>query len=75
MWGNPISQEIFAKLQKHGYQFIGPDAGWLACRNVGAGRMAESANILQEVVRLVQATAIKENVQAPTTNKAPMTND
>jgi phosphopantothenoylcysteine decarboxylase/phosphopantothenate--cysteine ligase len=75
MWGNPITQENVAKLQKHGYQFIGPDAGWLACRNVGAGRMAESANILQEVVRLVQATAIKENVQAPTTNKAPMTND
>ena len=41
MWENPIAQENVAKLQKHGYQFIGPDAGWLACRNVGAGRLSE----------------------------------
>ena len=36
MWDNPITRENCEKLQKHGYPFIGPDAGWLACRNVGA---------------------------------------
>src|ERR1700722_7487891 len=37
MWDNPIAQENVAKLMKIGYRFIGPEAGWLACRNVGAG--------------------------------------
>ncbi len=54
MWENPITQENVAKLQKHGYQFIGPEAGWLACRNVGAGRMSESATILDQVTQLLQ---------------------
>src|SRR6266700_4106133 len=28
MWENPITKENVEKLQKHGYQFIGPDEGW-----------------------------------------------
>jgi len=53
MWDNPIAKENVAKLQKHGYQFIGPEAGWLACRNVGAGRLSEPATIVDEVARLL----------------------
>jgi phosphopantothenoylcysteine decarboxylase/phosphopantothenate--cysteine ligase len=49
MWENPIAQENVAKLKTHGYQFIGPEAGWLACRNVGAGRMSEPAEIIERV--------------------------
>jgi phosphopantothenoylcysteine decarboxylase len=49
MWANPITQENVAKLTKLGYRFIGPEAGWLACRNVGAGRLSESETIVQEV--------------------------
>jgi phosphopantothenoylcysteine synthetase/decarboxylase len=37
MWDNPITQENCAKLTNLGYRFIGPDSGWLACRNVGPG--------------------------------------
>jgi len=71
MWENPITQENVAKLQKHGYQFIGPEEGWLACRNVGAGRMSEAATILDYVVRFLQASSAREltNDQAPLTNK------
>ncbi len=53
MWDNPITKENVEKLQKHGYQFIGPDAGWLACRNVGEGRLSEPAKIIDEVTRLL----------------------
>ena len=53
MWANPITQENVTKLAGLGYQFIGPDAGWLACRNVGSGRMSEPAAIVAEVVRLI----------------------
>src|SRR5215203_6239 len=50
MWANPIAQENVAKLKQHGYSFIGPEAGWLACRNVGAGRLADTQTIVDEVV-------------------------
>ena len=43
MWDNPIAQENVAKLAGIGYRFIGPEAGWLACRNVGGGRDERAA--------------------------------
>ena len=56
MWDNPVTQENVTKLKKLGYQFIGPESGWLACRNVGAGRMTEPAEIVEQVaVMLGQA--------------------
>jgi phosphopantothenoylcysteine decarboxylase/phosphopantothenate--cysteine ligase len=53
MWDNPINQENVAKLKGHGYQFIGPEAGWLACRNVGEGRMSEPATIVERVSQIL----------------------
>src|SRR5881296_2997654 len=38
MWDHPIARENVAKLTGIGYRFIGPESGWLACRNVGPGR-------------------------------------
>ena len=55
MWENPIAQENVAKLQKLGYRFIGPEAGWLACRNVGAGRLSEAAKIVEEITAMLAA--------------------
>jgi phosphopantothenoylcysteine decarboxylase/phosphopantothenate--cysteine ligase len=57
MWDNPITKENVAKLQKHGYPFIGPEAGWLACRNVGAGRLSEPEKIVDEVTRILRDAA------------------
>jgi phosphopantothenoylcysteine decarboxylase/phosphopantothenate--cysteine ligase len=53
MWENPIAQENFAKLAGLGYRFIGPEPGWLACRNVGVGRMTEPVRIVEEVTRML----------------------
>lgn len=50
MWDNPITKENVAKLEKHGYRFIGPAEGWLACRNVGAGRLSEPSAILAAII-------------------------
>jgi phosphopantothenoylcysteine decarboxylase/phosphopantothenate--cysteine ligase len=55
MWENPIAKENVAKLTKLGYRFIGPEAGWLACRNVGVGRMSDPETIVQEVSAMVAA--------------------
>lgn len=54
MWGNPVTQENVRRLEKLGYKFIGPEEGWLACRNVGKGRMSESGTILEEVSRMLK---------------------
>jgi phosphopantothenoylcysteine decarboxylase/phosphopantothenate--cysteine ligase len=52
MWSHPVAQENVAKLKGLGYRFIGPEEGWLACRNVGAGRLAEAGRIVEEVTRM-----------------------
>ena len=41
MWEHPVAQENVAKLKALGYRFIGPEDGWLACRNTGPGRLSE----------------------------------
>jgi phosphopantothenoylcysteine decarboxylase len=53
MWDHPIAQENFAKLAQLGYRFVGPEQGWLACRNVGTGRLSEPEKIVGEVVRML----------------------
>jgi phosphopantothenoylcysteine decarboxylase/phosphopantothenate--cysteine ligase len=57
MWDNPINQENIAKLTKLGYRFIGPDEGWLACRNVGKGRLSEAQKIVEEVTKFLLDSA------------------
>jgi phosphopantothenoylcysteine decarboxylase len=53
MWENPIAQENVAKLVKLGYKFIGPEEGWLACRNVGVGRMSDPEKIITCVTAIL----------------------
>ena len=53
MWDHPVARENVEKLQKLGYAFIGPEPGWLACRNVGMGRLSEPAEILEAVTRML----------------------
>ena len=62
MWASPITQENVKKLQGAGHRFIGPEDGWLACRNVGPGRMAEVGTIVEEVNRLLARAAAAEIV-------------
>jgi phosphopantothenoylcysteine decarboxylase len=53
MWDHPVARENHAKLAGIGYRFIGPESGWLACRNVGAGRLSEPQRIVDEVTRML----------------------
>jgi phosphopantothenoylcysteine decarboxylase/phosphopantothenate--cysteine ligase len=57
MWDHPVTQENIAKLTKLGYRFVGPEAGWLACRNVGAGRLSEPQKIVDEVAGMLAGLA------------------
>ena len=53
MWEHPIAKENVAKLKSHGYRFIGPEDGWLACRNTGPGRLSEPGKIVEEIANLI----------------------
>ena len=56
MWDNPIVQRNIATLRELGYGSIDPAEGWLACRTVGAGRMAEPETILMSVEQALKST-------------------
>jgi len=62
MWANPIAQENVEKLKKLGYPFIGPEEGWLACRNVGAGRLADPQSIVDDITQMILARDSKSLV-------------
>jgi phosphopantothenoylcysteine decarboxylase len=57
MWSNAITQENIAKLKAAGHRFIGPEDGWLACRNTGPGRLTEAEQIAAEIASLVLGSA------------------
>ena len=69
MWDHPVAQENVAKLRALGYRFIGPESGWLACRNVGPGRLSEPQTIVDEVVHML--TALGAMPQPVTSQPAP----
>ena len=53
MYQNKITQSNIAKLKSCGYKFIVPSKGLLACGVVGAGCLAETAEIVKEVKKLL----------------------
>lgn len=59
MWSNPLVQRNVAVLSEQGFRFVGPGEGWLACRSVGAGRMAEPDEIVEAAVAVLKAKPAK----------------
>lgn len=49
MWAHPSVQRNVAFLREHGYELIGPEEGWQACRAVGPGRMSEPQTLLAAI--------------------------
>lgn len=54
MWENPIVQDNVKSLASRGYLMVQPGEGWLACRTIGAGRMAEPDEILARTIELLK---------------------
>ena len=46
MWESPATRDNMAILAKRGYRFVGPESGYLACGDIGAGRMSEALEIV-----------------------------
>jgi len=49
MWAHAATRRNVARLRADGVRIVGPDAGDLACGEVGAGRMAEPADIVAAI--------------------------
>lgn len=54
MYENPVTQENMAKLKGRGVRFIEPDAGYLACGDVGKGRLAEPDDIAEAALKVLE---------------------
>ncbi|MGL4513635.1 MAG: flavoprotein [Lacipirellulaceae bacterium] len=53
MWAKPAVQRNVAQLREDGVHFVEPGAGWLSCRERGAGRMAEPDEIASRIADLL----------------------
>lgn len=51
MWNNAAVQHNTSVLKQRGYEPVEPSEGWLACRSIGAGRMADPQQILSAVTQ------------------------
>ena len=49
MWKAPAVQRNVDQLVRDGVTVIGPDEGWLSCRERGYGRMADVSSILEAI--------------------------
>lgn len=49
MYENELVQQNMKRLDEHGYHFIEPGAGYLACGYVGKGRLEEPATIITTI--------------------------
>ena len=53
MWAHPAVQDNLAILKKRGYKFVEPESGFLACGTYAKGRLANPAQIVEEIIRCV----------------------
>lgn len=53
MWEKPPVQRNVEQLRSDGFHLVGPNEGWLSCRQKGMGRMAEPAEIAAAVRKLL----------------------
>src|SRR5262245_9017798 len=53
MWAHPATRENVRRLRERGIEFVDPEEGYLACRTVGAGRLAEPDQIVRRAVEII----------------------
>jgi len=53
MWAHPATQENVRRLRERGVQFVDPEEGYLACKTVGAGRLADPDVIVRRACGII----------------------
>lgn len=64
MWAHPATRENVRRLRERGVHFIDPEEGYLACRTVGAGRLAEPADIVQRAYDVMSLGASPKDLRS-----------
>lgn len=57
MWAKPAVQRNVKQLRADGLHFAEPQSGWLSCGVIGAGRMAEPAELFQQAAKILARSA------------------
>ncbi|MBE9504465.1 MAG: bifunctional phosphopantothenoylcysteine decarboxylase/phosphopantothenate--cysteine ligase CoaBC, partial [Proteobacteria bacterium] len=60
MYKNSVVQGNISRLKTHGFNFVGPASGELACGYEDIGRMSEPAVILEEIISLSYEKDLKD---------------
>lgn len=60
MWNHPAVQRNVAQVQADGVRLVGPDSGWLSCRQQGPGRMAQPEQIAEAVFSRLSQIPLQE---------------
>jgi phosphopantothenoylcysteine decarboxylase/phosphopantothenate--cysteine ligase len=68
MWTHPATQANIATLKARGCLSVGPGAGDLACGETGSGRLAEVAEILDAIDRLLNPARPLDGLRAIVTS-------
>ena len=69
MWNHKATQRNLKQIQADGAQIVAPNAGSLACGEIGAGRLAEPEDILKAILAaLGKKSAPKKNFSALVTS-------
>lgn len=63
MYENPIVQENIEYLKKKGYLFIEPDSGWLACGDLGSGKLPTPERIVDYVTDVLEKPKRTQDLQ------------
>ena len=59
MWEKPAVQRNVQQLRDDGFHFVGPEEGWLSCRQQGPGRMAEPEKIFAAIAAAARQVTTK----------------
>ena len=60
MWAQPSTRRNAETLRADGFDLVGPEAGWQACRAVGPGRMTEPEDLVEAVTQAIVRSRAKK---------------
>src|SRR6267142_848857 len=72
MWAHPATRDNVQRLRDRGVHFIDPEEGYLACRTVGAGRLAEPSDIVRRACEILR---IADSAQSNNSSREDMSGE
>jgi len=63
MWAHPATRDNVRRLRERGVHFIDPEEGYLACRTVGAGRLAEPDEIVRRACEIIGVAVCPQDLR------------